>query len=590
MDNIDRHPFYISDELDTLFCWVHKPRQDADQKDCVVVICNPLGHEYIHTHRTVLHLADQLAHDRFPTIRFDYAGTGDSTGNDFNPDRLGAWQRSIKTVISHAKTMSGCSKICLIGIRMGALLAALVASESDVSCLVLFNPCVDGRHYVKEMKALALMADHRSSHPDHHIESAGFVFSAETLGQIEKLNLLNIGLANKTSVLLIDRDDAPQSVRLLEVWAKSGIDIDYCVASGYLEMFAEPHKTVVPEHTLQMISEWLTKKIAVSAYRETPPQINEQSVMQTDPVSEQLCRFGSKGQLFGILTTPLHPTDCVKPVVVLLNAGSVHHVGANRLYVFLARALATQGFPCFRIDIGGIGDSILQNTSNENHPYQEFAVQDTETALGFLSERFRFSKFVLAGLCSGGYTAFCFGLQETPHNIVDTLLINPLTFYWEQGMSVLDIPAITRNLKEVSYYKTALHNPKSWMKLLKGKAHVKHFFGVIVIQMQARAKSYCKSVLENFWPQKESPGKSCLSSDIKCYFRMNRHLSFFLAATDPGYDIVMMDARSVFKKGIKENKISLEMFQDVDHTFSPAQKRDELIARLIKHLTALRPE
>ena len=44
--------------------------------------CQPLGHEYIRAHRTFNQLAAGLARAGFPVLRFDYSGTGDSSGAD----------------------------------------------------------------------------------------------------------------------------------------------------------------------------------------------------------------------------------------------------------------------------------------------------------------------------------------------------------------------------------------------------------------------------------------------------------------------------------------------------------------------------
>jgi len=528
-------------------------------------------------------LADHLAQEGFPTLRFDYSGTGDSSGDDLDPDCLGAWKQNIKAVIAYTKAITGCSKICLIGIRMGATLSALIASEKEVgvSHLVLWAPCIQGRQYVREMKALA--QDALSRPISDGIESAGFILSAETIEKITKINLQGIDFPQETQVLLIDRDDRQQYRDLSEQWIKRGIHLDYLVASGYLSMFAEPHETVVPSDTLRLISEWLTKNTSEKTSAERPLEITKQAIIHSS-IREHLCSFGDRGQLFGVLTVPLRKADPSMPTIILMNAGSVHHVGPQRLYVHLARALALQGFPCFRIDFEGIGDSNLQNVSEENHPYQETAVQDAESALRFLTEQFHLSEFVLTGICSGAYTAFHAGLTTTQYKILDTLLINPLTFHWEKGMSLsMDAAKITQAIRKMSHYKQSVHDPKQWIKLLKGEIPWKSTLRVGMTQIQLWAQSYYKDLLEHFWPQADSR----LSANIKGYFRMDRHLSLFLAETDPGLDLVMMDARNAFKKGIKENKISLQTFQNADHTFSHTEKRDELIRRMGKHLTQI---
>jgi alpha-beta hydrolase superfamily lysophospholipase len=589
---LDRKPFYLSDKSGTLFCCLHKPQPNLKKKDCAVLICNPLGYEYILSHRSVRHLADRLANDGFTAIRFDYAGTGNSSGDDLDPNRLETWKQNIKAMITHTKAISGCSKICLIGLRMGATLAGLIANENEVSVsnLVLWNPCIYGKHYIREMKALALADDTILNDMGQNIESAGFILSPETAEQIKNIDLHSLRFPQEMSVLMLDRDDRPQYITLLKKWKHDGLHTDYLVQSGYLEMFAEPHDTIVPVHTLRAISEWLTKTVqkktssmGMGAENLIPPQNTSDHAVIHPLIEEYVCCFGTRKQLFGIFTTPISRTDCLMPTIVLLNAGSVHHVGPQRLYVILARALASQGFPCFRMDFEGIGDSNLDNVTHENHPYQESALQDTESALHFLSERFDASHFALTGICSGAYTAFRFGLSKTPHKIVATIPINPLTFYWEQGISLLTETKKNKAIQKLSHYKQSVYKPKQWWKLLTGKISWKSSVHSVLTQIQLWASSHYKNWMENIYPQQDSQ----LSADIKVYLGMNRHLSLFFSETDPGLNMILFDARNVFKKGMKEKKIALKIFQDADHTFSRTKKRDELIMSLTEHLISL---
>ena len=59
-----------------------------------------------------------------------------------------------------------------------------------------------------------------------------------------------------------------------------------------------------------------------------------------------------------MLTLPDEPLPGA-PAVIILNAGLLHRVGPNRLSVEIARRLAAQGYPSFRFDMSGVGDSEL---------------------------------------------------------------------------------------------------------------------------------------------------------------------------------------------------------------------------------------
>src|SRR5262245_16185002 len=61
--------------------WYHAPRPDT-VRFTAVLLSKPIGHEGINTHATYRYLAEQLAEAGYPTLRFDYDGTGDSFGSD----------------------------------------------------------------------------------------------------------------------------------------------------------------------------------------------------------------------------------------------------------------------------------------------------------------------------------------------------------------------------------------------------------------------------------------------------------------------------------------------------------------------------
>jgi hypothetical protein len=62
-------------------------------------------------------------------------------------------------------------------------------------------------------------------------------------------------------------------------------------------------------------------------------------------VIEEAQLLGKDRDLVGVVTNPAAAEVHSKlPAFLLLNAGSVHHVGPNRLYVKIARRLASLGF------------------------------------------------------------------------------------------------------------------------------------------------------------------------------------------------------------------------------------------------------
>jgi dienelactone hydrolase len=113
---------------------------------------------------------------------------------------------------------------------------------------------------------------------------------------------------------------------------------------------------------------------------------------------ERVVRFGDGEGLAGILTTPRKAVDPALPCVVIINAGVMHRVGPNRLYVDLARTMALLGFAVLRFDLSGLGDSAPMTGMLS---LDESARQDVQQALDFLAASRSATRFLLVGLCSG---------------------------------------------------------------------------------------------------------------------------------------------------------------------------------------------
>ncbi len=101
---------------------------------------------------SVRRLGDLLAAQGFPTLRFDYPGTGDSCDPEFEGGHWAVWQRSIDQAADWLRATTGARRIVLCGFRIGATLAALAAARrGDVAGLVLIEPVLEGRSYVRQL-------------------------------------------------------------------------------------------------------------------------------------------------------------------------------------------------------------------------------------------------------------------------------------------------------------------------------------------------------------------------------------------------------------------------------------------------------
>ncbi|HEX4149425.1 MAG TPA: hypothetical protein VHY20_10570, partial [Pirellulales bacterium] len=120
---IRRDAFYLASQGQPLFTWLHS-RQDAPASNHGVILCPPIGYEQLHAHRALRHLADALAAHAGGVLRFDWHGTADSAGSDEDPERLATWLANLRDAARWMRIQLGCQRLSVIGLRMGAMLAA----------------------------------------------------------------------------------------------------------------------------------------------------------------------------------------------------------------------------------------------------------------------------------------------------------------------------------------------------------------------------------------------------------------------------------------------------------------------------------
>ena len=115
------------------------------------VFCHPFGEEKLWTHRVFVTFARALVRRGHPVLRFDYRGNGDSSG-DFSASSIATALEDVGVAVETVKARTGASSVGLLGLRLGASIAAVAAEErADVARLVLWAPIVDGARYAQDL-------------------------------------------------------------------------------------------------------------------------------------------------------------------------------------------------------------------------------------------------------------------------------------------------------------------------------------------------------------------------------------------------------------------------------------------------------
>ena len=166
---------------------------------------------------------------------------------------------------------------------------------------------------------------------------------------------------------------------------------------------------------------------------------------------ERVIRFGQSNGLVGILSTNREFANAALPHVVIVNAGIMHRVGPNRLYVDLARSMTRGGYSVLRIDLAGLGDSEgVKGTKS----LAESAIADITAALDHLNATRSATSFVLAGLCSGANYSILAAFKDP--RIVGALMIDPSVARTRRSMAIHVVRRL-RNLPTLRALATFTH-------------------------------------------------------------------------------------------------------------------------------------
>jgi uncharacterized protein len=234
-----------------------------------VVLCHPWGAEYIHAYRAMRQLAKMLAANGIDSLRFDYFGTGDSVGSTTAGD-LSGWETDIQSAIEELKDTTGTTRISLVGLRLGATLAANVGvrAGSVVNSLVLWDPVVSGVEYLAELYHAArrgwLLRKSPAARPANEgggHEIMGFPLTESVAAAVKRLDLAALApaLPNRTLMVVSQRLNSHASLQRALDRRQTPLALENIDSPpGWIEWpVYHPLGGTVPVNILQRIVEWL---------------------------------------------------------------------------------------------------------------------------------------------------------------------------------------------------------------------------------------------------------------------------------------------------------------------------------------------
>jgi alpha-beta hydrolase superfamily lysophospholipase len=595
------HPVYFSSGTRGLFGWLHAVSDDAAQS-LGIVICKPFGFEAMSAHLSVSAFADAAADLGIPALRFDYGGAGDSQDLEPAADQLDAWLQDVIAATHELQRQTGVARVCLLGIRLGALLAFLAASRlPQVQALIAVVPVISGKRYLRELRTFELAAAQaqaalagpaqQTESPEAvsagpgHLEASGFILNAKTIAALQQPDLLTMALPNIRDALVIDREDLPVAAVWEHSLSESGTRTQYVALPGYVEMIMRaPNLTVVPGAMVAAARGWLAslgptasaqsagKTPSLAADASTPALILGNGTDAS--LTEHPLILRPNPLLFGVMTMPPQG-EVRRRGVILLNSGGDHHIGPRRLHVSLARDWAKHGYTVLRMDLSGLGDSEPRLGQPSNEPYPIDAVDDIRIAVELMRGQYGLRDITLAGICSGASHAVRAGMEGVPINRL--LAINPLIFFWEGGVDVSDIQPWEIVHKPAAYL-GRIWSIDAWRRLVFGDVSI---WRVAQIYMH-RPMLAVKSALRNLGRGMRIRLKNDLRSELKNLKARGVRMVFVFSRGDAGISLLQMQT------GLSEKQLSerycIRMIDGADHDFTRSRARAALGKALSEEL------
>jgi pimeloyl-ACP methyl ester carboxylesterase len=276
-------------------------------------------------------------------------------------------------------------------------------------------------------------------------------------------------------------------------------------------------------------------------------------------VKERPVAFGPTRSLSGILTEP--PGGAAgRPGVLLLNAGFLHRVGPNRLYVMLARRLAAAGLPVLRFDYSGLGES--EPRRDELTLEQSMLAEGVE-AMNFLQAEGVAERFVPMGLCAGAEQSQ--RLAHADARVVGAVLIDGYA-YRTAGYY----------LREYGHH---LASARSWRRLLARPLKLRRYLGGAGAGGAAGAAPVSNPGGVDF--VREFPSREDCLAQLQAV--LARAVDLFLVFTGGGMAEFYNSPRQfheTFPSLRGHPRIRLDFMPLADHTFTLRSQQDAVLASI----------
>ncbi len=530
-----------------------------------VVLCHPIGPEYMHCHTTLRQLALQLQASGQAALVLDLPGYGNSSGQLTEPMALDNWEQALIAVTDWVHRHSGLAPV-LLAMRASCLLTPAVISRCPLAGLVWWYPHTRGQTFVRDLNLIDLQLHSQAPDDAPCLTGGGYPMHRDTAAQLEQRSLA-VEPDYPLNTLVIHTPEQKRIAALAGLEAAGG-QVDRLGSSALSAMARQAEASVVPQQDIEHLIAWLgSQPVTANAH----PPANPASIesWQSSGFTETPLRAGA---VFGILTRPLR-TRSTAPWVLIPNTGAGHHAGPNRLHVDLARQLAVQGIASVRLDLAHLGDSPQHAQALSNEAYNlngRDNLADMARAVIDLGA----PAVTLLGVCAGAYNAFQAALAHPDIPVAGLTLINVQTLYWQEGDDSR-MPSGAQSALTRAQYAQSTSDPRAWLRLVTSPQKWLNVGRYLVkrVGRVARATSH-----------RFSRQLSPLARDLNQLTERGLVVRFVFSPDEPGMAALREAGGRTLARLIQTGQVSWDQVEQADHTFTTGVSRQRLIDHLCQQL------
>jgi len=409
-------------------------------------------------------LADDLVAAGYPVLRFDCPAAGNSLDQGLNETGLHwtAWQASIDTAIEWLHGQ-GAERIVLCGLGGGGTLATLVAARRlDVAGLLLFEPAIVGRSYIRQLILEADLQSGQVMPRELGLELRENKFGPQSVEQMGSFDLRTATLPAGMKVAVFERSNSKPVDDCLQAWSARGVEAS---RHGFDGLHVLLHYDTLAEQDLGDFTRpiaWLRQAVPATPVSGPPPSLPV-VVLQPPGCIDTPLKFGPENRLFGMLCRP--ERGRTEEMVLIPSGGREPSFGAARQNVVLARQLAQAGIASFRFDFAGLGDSLGPPGSERifSHAFTD-RIDDMRAAIDAMAA-LGFRRFTVHGLCLGAFHALQAAVVEP--RLSALVLINLPLFTVPASNALAQLEQRGRSAGD---YLVKLLRPGSWANLMSGRS------------------------------------------------------------------------------------------------------------------------